>query len=150
MGRRDCRGRSEFTKAEETFDGALLSSCHALFAISAGIRYSESRTRRQGNKVEKGQSSHVSCCLAPTVGQFTRAVVDHKTGRVDCRKDSFTVNEDLDGGLLSAEEAEGDFVKARSNCQDDALIFIPEEVLRACVHILDLPRHSVAIVAQLA
>ena len=76
--------------------------------------------------------------------------MDHKAGRVDSCKDSFTVNEDLDGGLLSAEEAEGDFVKARSNGQDDALVFIPEEVLRACVHILDLPRHSVSIVTQLA
>ena len=71
----------------------------------------------------------------------------HKAGRVDRCQDGLTVDKHLNGGLFGTEEAKCDLIEARSNSQDDALVFIPEEVLRTGVYILNLPRHSVAIVA---
>lgn len=139
--------RSKFTKAEESFDRTLLSCSHTLFTIGAGVRNGEPCTRRQRNEVEKGQSSHMPSRLAPSIGKLTRAVMDHKAGRVDRCQDGLPVDKHLNGWLLGTEEAKCDLVKAWSYSQDDALVLIPEEVLWAGVYILDLPRHSVAIVA---
>ena len=71
--------------------------------------------------------------------------MNDKAGGVHCSQDGLSIHEHLDGGLFRAEEAEGDLVKTGGNGQDDALVFVPKEVLRARVHALNLPWNGVTI-----
>ena len=76
--------------------------------------------------------------------------MDDKAGGVHCSQDSLSIYEHLDGGLLRAEEAEGDLVKTGGNGQDDTLVLVPKEVLRTRVDTLDLPRNGVTIGTELS
>lgn len=76
--------------------------------------------------------------------------MDHKAGRINSRQDGLTVDEHLHSGLFGAEEAQGDFIEARSYRKNSTLVFIPEEILWACVDTLDFPRHCVTIAVKLA
>jgi len=77
-------------------------------------------------------------------------MMNHEAGRINGSQDGLTVYKNLDSGFLGAEETETDLVEARSDSQDGTLVFVPEEVLRACVHALHLPRHGIAIAVELA
>ena len=76
--------------------------------------------------------------------------MDHETGRINSCEDSFSINQHLDCGLLSAEETKADLVETRCDGQYHTLILIPKEVLWTCVNTLDLPRDSIAVRTELA
>lgn len=121
---KDVYKNSKLAKPEESFDPLLGLSC-SLFTICSSIRNGQPCASWESDKVDQSEASEWTLRLSASICKFTRAVVDHEAGWVDCCENGFSVDQYLDSGLFGAEEAKSDLIKARSYGQNHAFVFVP-------------------------
>ena len=88
--------------------------------------------------------------LSAPIRKLSRGVVDHEARRIDSRQDRLSIDKHLDGRFLGTEESHSYFVETWRHRQDHTFVFVPEEVLGARIHALDLPGDRVTVRSQLA
>ena len=132
-----------------TLSGNLASGSSTCLSVGSSVGNSQTGACWQGDVIDQSQASERSLDLATAIGKLARAMMDHETGRINSCEDSLSIDKHLNSGLFSAEETKADLIETWCDSQDYTLIFVPKEVLWACVDTLDLPGDSIAVCTEL-